>query len=258
MSRARAAKRKCLAAFLTGGFPSASAFLSAAQAVCDSGIDILEIGFPHSDPLADGPVIQRSSHLALSGGFTTERGLAMVRELASAVSQPIVIMGYVNPILRFGVTRFVHTAARAGVSGLIVPDLPLEESHELRAACRKAGIDLIYLVTPTTPPKRAKAICSVAAGFVYFVSVTGVTGARSSIDGNLRKSIAGIRRHTDLPVCVGFGISSAQLAAQAGEYSDGVIIGSKLLQIIDSDHRDDWPNLRQFLTEVRMQLGDRP
>ncbi len=249
---------KALIPFLTAGFPTAARFQRAVAAACESGADVVEIGFPHSDPLADGPVIQKSSHLSLQQGMTTATALSLIRDLSGSFAQPFVVMCYYNPILKFGLGRFVRTASLCGVKGLIVPDLIVEECSELRSHCRDAGIDLVLLVTPTTPASRIARITAAAAGFIYFVSVTGVTGARPALNGDLSRNVARIRRFTDLPVCVGFGISSPQSAAAAAGASDGAIIGSRLLQIIEADSSSKFEQLRCFLTEVRMHLGGSP
>lgn len=250
----RARGERALIPFFTADFPDRDRFLSAVVTAAAAGADVIEIGFPHSDPLADGPVIQHASHVALAHGFSTASGLALIRELAASISQPLVVMGYINPLLKFGLPRFVRAAARSGVSGLIVPDLITEESPALRRLCREHGLDLIMLVTPATPPARIARIAAAGSGFIYYVSITGVTGAAARYNGHIRRAVGHIRRATDLPVCIGFGINSPAAARQAARHSDGVIIGSRLLQLIDSDHSDTNSNLRQFLLEVRMQL----
>lgn len=250
----RARGERALIPFFTADFPDRKRFSSAVVTTAASGADVIEIGFPHSDPLADGPVIQHASHVALANGFSTASGLALIRELAASISQPLVVMGYLNPLLKFGLARFVRAASRSGVSGLIVPDLIAEESDDLRRLCREHRLDLIPLVTPTTPPARIARIAAAASGFIYYVSITGVSGTAARLNGHIHRAVAAIRRSTDLPVCVGFGINSPESAGEAARHSDGVIIGSRLLQLIDSDRSDTNSNLRQFLLEVRMQL----
>jgi len=254
LNNRRASGDKALIPFFTADFPDRRRFCNAVVTAAAAGADVIEIGFPHSDPLADGPVIQHASHVALGHGFSTTSGLALIRELAASISQPLVVMGYINPLLKFGMSRFVRAASESGVSGLIVPDLIAEESHDLRRLCREHGLDLIPLVTPTTPPARIARIAAAASGFVYYVSITGVTGTAARLNGHIPRAVGTIRRATDLPVCVGFGIDSPASARQAARHADGVIIGSRLLQLIDSDRSDTNSNLRQFLLEVRMQL----
>lgn len=251
----RAERRAALMPFITCGYPTLEQFGSIVATLAKSGADLIEIGFPHSDPLADGPVIQRASHLSLERGFTVERGLAAIREVSEDISQPLVVMCYANLILKAGIERFVRDCALSGVAGLIVPDLILEESAGLRAACSQRGLDLIPLVTPTTPLERAARIASAATGFIYFVSVTGTTGARNSLSGSLAKQVRQLRQISQVPVAVGFGISTPALAAQVAGFSDGVIIGSKVLQLIDEAGSDrEFQTISNFLTEARMKI----
>ena len=256
-SRLRRDNRKALIPFLTAEYPTPSRFTAAVDAICESGADILEIGFPHSDPLADGPVIQHSSHRSISNGFTVTRGFAAIRAIGSRHPLPIVIMCYSNLIHKAGPVQFVKACRYSGVSGLIVPDMIVEESSELRQLCSRNGIDFINLITPTTPPQRSAAIASAGTGFLYLVSVVGTTGARIQFNKAIRTTVRRLKSHTDLPVCIGFGISSPEMAAEAARCSEGVIIGSKVIQLIDSDDNNDrFPHLRTFLLEVAAQLGD--
>lgn len=257
-ARCSSEDRAAMMPFITCGYPNMKRFEQLARTVSASGADIIEIGFPHSDPLADGPVIQRASHLAIKRGFTIERGFEALETLAAEITQPLVVMCYVNLILRMGVDRFVKACSKAGIRGLIVPDLTLEESCEIAQACDEQGVSLIYLVTPTTPPSRIARIAKQASGFIYFVSVTGTTGARAHLNGDLSGQIDTIRNHTHLPICVGFGISSPEMAAHAGAVSDGVIIGSKILQLVDQDSSNNgFKPVARFLQEVQMKLGAR-
>ncbi|MEW5794813.1 MAG: tryptophan synthase subunit alpha [Candidatus Zixiibacteriota bacterium] len=258
-ARLRQQRRKALIPFLTAEYPDPERFKPAVDATCSSGADILEIGFPHSDPLADGPVIQRSSHRAIVNGFTVSRGFAAIRSIAAAHSLPIVVMCYSNLIFRAGLSRFLGECRDSGVSGLIVPDMILEESDKLRSTCARRDVAYIGLVTPTTPKDRAASIAEFGSGFLYLVSVTGTTGTRTRLDPKLRQSATRIKKQTALPVCIGFGISTPDMAAEAARYADGVIIGSKIIELIDSDNGDGhFRNLRGFMAEVAGRLGGNP
>jgi tryptophan synthase alpha chain len=244
--------RAALMPFITCGYPSLEEFGTVISCLRRSGADLIEVGFPHSDPLADGPVIQRASHLSLERGFTVDGGLSAIAAVTTDI--PIVVMCYTNLILRNGVDRFVKRCSASHISGLIVPDLILEESAAVRLACAKHGLALIPLVTPTTPPLRAAQIAKTAAGFIYFVSVTGTTGARTSLHRELRSQVLRLRRQTSLPVAVGFGISTPAMVAEVSTFSSGVIIGSKVLQLIDEAGSDkDYSTLATFLMEARMR-----
>ncbi len=219
--------------FLTCGYPSLSRFEEITQGVVAAGADVLEIGFPHSDPLADGPVIQKASHVALEQGFKVTAAFAALQRL-SGLGVPLVVMCYSNVVLRYGLERFISEAASSGVAGLIVPDMIVEESDAARSLCRQHGVDFINLITPTTSSARAKDIVAASSGFIYVVSVTGTTGARTELDPNLPKMVSLLKSQSEIPVCIGFGVSSPEMAAQLSEIADGVIVGSKLLNLIDA------------------------
>ena len=255
-ARLKLSGRKGLMPFITAGYPSRRKFDTAVNVICESGADVLEIGFPHSDPLADGPVIQHSSHVAIARGFTVQKGFAMVRGIVARHSVPVVVMCYSNLILRAGIERFVAQCSDAGVSGLIVPDMIVEEGADLRAMCAQHHIAFINLVTPTTPTERAREIAATGSGFLYLVTVSGTTGARRALDSSVGTLAKRIGKVSSLPVCIGFGISSPEMVAKAARYGDGVIIGSKILQLIDADSQDSsFPTLRSFLKDVREKLG---
>lgn len=257
--RLRGEHRKAVMPFITAGYPNYSRFLLAVDAICESGADILEIGFPHSDPLADGPVIQHSSHEAILNGFTVDGGFDAIKKMAGRHALPIIVMCYSNLILRAGPERFVGMCRNAGVSGLIVPDMIIEESADLRSICTRHDVAFINLVTPTTPTRRARAISQSGSGFLYLVSVAGTTGVRRRFNDSVARIAKSLKKANSLPVCIGFGISTAEMAAKAAQHCDGVIIGSKILQLIDSSNgNDNFPALRQFLNDVRTRLGGRP
>lgn len=228
----RAAGRKALMPYVTAGDPDPETSYAIVRAVCAAGADLLELGVPFSDPMADGPQIQAGTQRALAAGMTPAGALEMVRRLrADGVETPIALMTYYNLIYRPGPGDFCSRAAAAGADGLIVPDLPLEEADELRAACAATGLDLIPLLAPTAPPERVAAICRQATGFVYCVSLTGVTGVRNVLSDRFVPLVARARELTRLPLAVGFGISTPEQAARVAAVADGAIVGSALVAI---------------------------
>ncbi len=229
------AKQENRAAFMPYhalGYPDRARSLAVIRELAGVGADLFELGIPFSDPLADGPTVQTATYQALTQGTTVADCLTMARELREqGVEQPFCAMSYYNPILSYGEERFVQEAAAAGVDGLIVPDLPPEEAGSLERACRAAGLATVYLLAPTSTEARIRAVAARATGFIYLVSVTGVTGARQALPPDLVDFVARVRRHTDLPLAVGFGISSGAQAAQVAAIADGVIVGSALVRL---------------------------
>jgi tryptophan synthase alpha chain len=222
-------KKKALACFITAGFPTIDATVPFVREIENGGADIIELGMPFSDPLADGPVIQQSSHIALSQGMTLDTILSQVREIRLKSSIPLVLMGYLNPILRYGVKKFFSAAANAGVDGVVLPELPFEELGRYKSLIESAGLANILLVTPTTPAKRLSMIDKASSGFLYCVSTTGVTGGAGrsmNIDyiGKVKKSAK------KNPVLVGFGIKTPEDAKRIAQHADGVIVGSELIR----------------------------
>lgn len=225
----RAEGRAALMPYMVAGFPSHEASLAIAAAYADSGADLIELGIPFSDPLADGPVIHAAATAALGAGATLESALDVCRSVADRV--PVVVMVYANMVLAHGgAAEFARLAGAAGAVGAIVPDLPLEEASGVRAAFDEAGLALIPLVAPTTPAERCAKICAAARGFVYVVATVGTTGERDEIAAELTELVARTKAIAELPVAVGFGIGTPQQAAQVGEIADGVIIGSRLVR----------------------------
>jgi tryptophan synthase alpha chain len=211
------------------------------------------LGIPFSDPLADGPVIQRATHVALQNGMTLAKCLDMVREVRQAgVTVPLVLMGYYNPILRFGVEAGARVAQEAGANGFIVPDLPPEEASTLDAACRAHALDLIFLAAPTSTVERLRLVAEATRGFLYLVSVTGVTGARDQVAADLSEFMGRVRAITSKPVCVGFGIASAESARAVAGLADGVIVGSALVSRIGDGSAVE--AARAFLAELRAAI----
>lgn len=228
----RAAGRKALAPFVTAGDPDADTTVAVIAALDDAGASLCELGVPYSDPIADGPVIQASYTRALGRGLTLASVFDMAKRAAAAGSMPILAMASYSLIYRRGIDRFVADALAAGLAGFVVPDLPLEESDDLDTACRKAGLALVRLVTPTTPPERAEAIARKSTGFLYCVSVAGVTGARTDLPPGLVDRVAWLKTKTDVPILVGFGISSPEQVKAVAAVADGVIVGSALVRRI--------------------------
>jgi tryptophan synthase alpha chain len=230
-ARARAdGRRAALMPYMMGGFPDLDSSREIGSAYVEAGADLIELGVPFSDPLADGPVIHAAATTALAAGITLDAVLELCTELAPWL--PVVLMCYVNPILARGPERFLDMLVAAGAAGLIVPDLPLEESGELLARCDERGLALVPLVAPTTPPERVAEIGARARGFLYTVSLTGTTGERATLDGQLEAVIARAAAGTEVPVAVGFGISGPEQAAAAADAgADGVIVGSRLVRL---------------------------
>jgi tryptophan synthase alpha chain len=221
--------RAALMPYLMGGFPDMQTSLQIGLAYAENGADLVELGVPYSDPLADGPVIHAAGTQALRAGATLDGVLGIAEQLSRRL--PVVLMGYVNLVLARTPDGFAERAAAAGVSGLIVPDLPLEEAAEISEACEAHGIALVPLVAPTTPDERLRAIGAQARGFLYTVSVVGTTGERESDDAAMRTLLARVREHADIPVAIGFGISTPEQAAAAADAgADGVIVGTRLVR----------------------------
>ena len=225
--------RSALITFLTAGDPDTATSLAILRALPAAGADIIELGVPFSDPMADGPTIQASSQRALKAGQTLKKTLEMVRSFRQADKDtPIVLMGYYNPIYIYGVERFLADAKAAGVDGLIVVDLPPEEDAELCLPALKAGMSFIRLATPTTDDKRLPAVLANASGFVYYVSITGITGSAAPDATRVASAVARIKRHTKLPVAVGFGVRAADQARAIAQDADGVVVGSALVEAL--------------------------
>ncbi len=249
-------RKKALIVFLTGGDPSLSKNEALIPALEKEGVDLVEIGVPFSDPLADGPVIQASSQRSLKRGTTLEKILALVRRVRRRSAIPLVLMSYYNPILHYGLARFSKDAKTAGVDGMIIPDLPPDEGREAAAIFAKAELDLIYLLAPTSTAERQKMISRLSRGFIYFVSVTGVTGTGRGISQNVLRQIEAVRRGCARAVCVGFGVSTPEQARRIARSADGVIVGSSIVQAL-AEH-SSWSAARfakKFIRPLRLALG---
>ncbi len=214
------------------GYPDLKTSVEVIAALAANGADLIEVGLSFSDPLADGPVIQRATQVALSNGITVGKSLAALSGLRrGGVTIPLLLMGYFNPILAYGLDEFVEDARRAGADGFIVPDLPIEEADEFESI--SGELPLIHMLAPTTPEQRMEAISRRARGFIYLVSVAGTTGVRASVDEGLGSLIKRVREHTEVPVCVGFGIGTPEQARTVGGMADGVIVGSACVRAIE-------------------------
>ncbi len=225
--------KKALIVFITAGYPDLATTGKLVLELEKSGADMIELGVPFSDPMADGPIIQDASFAALKKKVNPARILDLVKGLRKKTEIPILLMTYYNPVFRFGELEFARKASQAGVDGLIVPDLPPEEAKGLIRACRKHRIDTVFFITPTTSAERARMIAGVSRGFIYYISLTGVTGPRRELNiRELRNNIARIRKITDKPVCVGFGISDAAQVAQVQRIASGAIVGSAVVRRI--------------------------
>jgi tryptophan synthase alpha chain len=234
--------RKAFVTFVMAGDPDPETSLAVIKALPQAGADIIEIGMPFTDPMADGPSIQAAGLRALKAGMTLKKTLAMVRGFREADdATPLVLMGYYNPIYIYGVDKFLVDAKAAGIDGLIIVDLPPEEDTELCVPALKAGLSFIRLATPTTDDKRLPAVLANTSGFVYYVSITGITGAASADAGDVGAAVARIKRHTSLPVCVGFGIRTPEAARAIAQHADGAVVGTALVDALraslDSDDR---------------------
>jgi tryptophan synthase alpha chain len=227
-----------LVPYLTAGDPDLDATRQFLRGFAASGADLIELGVPFSDPMADGPVLQRSAARALASGTTLMRVLELVAELRREIDTPIVLFGYYNPLFRYGIERIARDAAAAGVDGFLCVDLPPEEAHDLHAAARAADLDLIAMLAPTTPLPRVKRIAAAATGFLYFVSVLGVTGARNELPPELPELVAAVRSVTALPIGVGFGVQSPEQAAWVAGFADAVVVGSAIARIVEDTPRD--------------------
>jgi tryptophan synthase alpha chain len=238
-----------LVGYMMAGHPTKKKSLEVGKKLATSGIAALEIGIPFSDPLADGPVIQRAGQVALEHGMTVAASL----ELAAAVARegiPIVLMTYINPVLAHDPRRFAAEAAQAGVAGIIVPDLPVEESEPVAGWLRAASLDTIFMVAPTTSPDRMTSICERSSGFVYCVTVTGITGARTELPADMRDLISEVKKHTDLPVAAGFGISRPEHMKALRGVADAAVVGSAIVAEIERG-ADPVPLVKELLKACR-------
>ena len=242
---------KALIAYVTVGYPSIEDTLKVVPLLASSGCDMVELGIPFSDPLADGATIQKASFCALKNGVTPKLCLKVAKELSQKVDIPLVFMTYFNPVFSYGLEEFCRACVRAGVGGLIIPDLSPDEGSELESVTRRHSLDLIYLLAPTSAEERIRLVAERARGFIYLVSVTGVTGARDNLPPELGTFVARVRKVANQPLCVGFGISTSEQARQVAKIADGVIIGSRIIQLMETG---DLASVGNFVKELRHAL----
>ena len=247
-------RKKALIGFVTTGYPDVSTTLKAASVMAENGCDIIELGIPFSDPIGDGPVIQQASYTALKNGVNMDVCLKTAEKLSTRVSVPLVFMSYFNPVMHYGIDRFALNSATAGISGIIIPDLLADESSSMHEACKAAGLYLIYMLAPTSNEKRIRLAAGNAAGFIYLIAMTGVTGASAACAPGLPGLIENIRAITPVPVCAGFGISSAEQVKQLAPLVNGVIIGSRIIRLIEED--PSLNKLGRFIKEIRNTLDN--
>ncbi len=244
---------KVLIAYITIGYPNMKTTLEVASVLSDNGCDIIELGIPFSDPLADGVTIQQASYQALQQGVTPQVCLEVAYQLRQKLATPLVFMTYYNPVFNFGVEAFCQASTAAGIDGLIVPDLPLEEGAELEVITQKHNLDLIYLLAPTSTEERISMVANRSQGFIYLVSITGVTGARQTLPPELEGFVKRVRQKAQQPLCVGFGISKPEQARRVAKVADGVIVGSRLIQLMEEDVT--LSSLKAFILSLREALS---
>ena len=255
-ARLRAAGEKALIPFITAGDPDLATSEQLIHALVEAGADIIELGVPFSDPMADGPTIQAASERALRAGASLAGVLRVVANVRRHTNVPIVLMGYFNPIFRYGAERFARDAAAAGVDGVLLVDLPPEEAGEIKAALQAAGLRLITLLAPTTPPERRARLAAASEGYLYYVSMTGVTGSKAVDAAAIAEEVADLRAHSPVPVAVGFGITTAVDAAAIGRFADAVVVGSALVRIVEScgGSSDLLPEVKRFIAGLKAGL----
>lgn len=250
---AKAFSRRAFIPFITCGDPDIETSERLVRAMASAGADLIELGIPFSDPIAEGPVIQGADVRALSGGVTTDDIFDMADRVRSDLDVPMLVMTYLNPIFVYGADRFMERCARAGICAVIVPDMPFEEKGDLQECCRRYGVKLVSMIAPTSEDRISR-IASEAEGFLYVVSSMGVTGVRSSFSTNLEDMVAAVRRSTDIPCAIGFGISTPEQARMMTDFADGAIVGSAIVRIIAEHGRDSVPYVEDFVRSMRREL----
>ena len=246
-ARARRENRSVLIGYMPAGFPSHEGSIAIINAMVEGGVDLIEVGYPYSDPVMDGPVIQRATELSLQQGFSSEDLFTIV----SKVNAPTLVMTYWNPIERIGVANFVERLSSAGGVGVITPDLTIEESEEWIAQTNRTNVDRVYVVAPSSSDQRLKDVTAQCSGFVYAASLMGVTGARTSLSSSARDLVSRVRLHTDLPVAVGLGVSNAEQARDVANFADGVIVGSAFISLVQNS-----ANEKEAVEKVRVLASE--
>jgi len=250
--------QKALVAFITAGDPDLPSTRRIFSVIEKNGADIIELGVPFSDPLADGPVIQAASQRALEGGTTLKKIIRLVVDIRQDSELPIVLMTSYNPVFAYGLKPFVNDALHAGVDGVIIPDLPPEESGEFDSYASRRGLDMIHLLAPTSTEDRVRMIAGESRGFIYYVSLTGTTGVKAEVSGNLQSKVQAIRDVAKLPVLVGFGISGPEQAKEAAAVSDGVIVGSAIVRMIEQNGNpaDQEAKIGDFVARLKQAISN--
>jgi len=239
-----------LIAYITCGDPDLATTRDIALAAIDAGADVIELGVPFSDPLADGPVIQRASERALRNGTTLEQVLDLAREIRKSSQAGLIVFSYLNPVLRMGIAKFAAVAQNAGLDGALITDMPVEEAGDYLREMRQRNLVTVFLAAPTSPDERLRQICKVSSGFVYAVSRTGVTGARQQLTDDAQKLTRRLRRHTKLPIAVGFGISTAEQFAEVGEFADAAVVGSAIVETIERNPSKEAESVAKFINQL--------
>ncbi len=249
--------KKALVAFFTAGDPDLSASKDIFSVIEKAGADIIELGVPFSDPLADGPVIQASAHRSLQNGTTLGKIIELVKDIRSQSQLPIVLMSSFNPVFVYGQAKFVEDAVNAGADGVILPDLPPEEAGKFLGFANAKSLDTIFLLAPTSTPDRIQMVGEASKGFIYYVSLTGTTGTKEALAKNLEEKVSAIKNEVKLPVLIGFGISGPEQAKEAGQCSDGVIIGSAIVKLIEShsDPVERDKKITEFISSIKTALN---
>jgi tryptophan synthase alpha chain len=242
--------RPSLVAYVTCGDPDLATTLDIVLAAIDAGADVIELGVPFSDPVADGPVIQRASERALKNGTTLEKVLKLAQDIRKKSQAGLIIFSYLNPVMRMGVAEFSLAAAEAGVDGALVTDLPMEEADDYLSEMRKRNLATVFLAAPTSTDARLKEIAKASTGFVYAVSRTGVTGARKQLPDDAQKLVKRLRRYTKLPIAVGFGISTAEQFASVGKFADAAVVGSAIVETIERNPGKEAESVAQFVKQL--------
>jgi tryptophan synthase alpha chain len=254
-SALRVKQTKALVTFITAGDPDLSTTEEIIHLLEEAGADVIELGVPFSDPMADGPTIQLSSERALASGTTLPGILGVVKKVRTRSQIPIILMGYLNPVHAYGYENFCRDAVEAGVDGVLLVDMPPEESQELTVPARRYGLDVIFLLTPTSDATRISTVNKLGSGFVYYVTVTGVTGARTSVSGSLAQELARVKQTISLPVMAGFGISTPAQAAEVGQLADGVVVGSAIVKQFEQFQGDELKQqLRRYISNLKQVL----
>jgi tryptophan synthase alpha chain len=252
----RRAQQKALVTFITAGDPELATTARLIPALAAAGADIIELGVPFSDPMADGPTIQKSSERALAGGTTLAGILAMVKSVREQTQVPLLLMGYFNPIFVYGIEAFCRDAVAAGVDGVLLVDLPPEEGSDFAKVAAAAGLDTVFLLTPTSDASRIRAVKRLGRGFIYYVSVTGVTGARTTVSETIAPMVAEIRGQVSLPVAIGFGISTPDQARTVAAVADGVVVGSALVKLFEEHGGEELAaRLTAFVAALKAGIG---